>query len=336
MTRSLALTAGDPGGIGFDIALAAWSARREHRLPPFYLLARTEAVRLRAEKLGLTISIADTNPADAHRCFDRSLPIVALKNPQDGEPGGSLASNAAATIESIDRAVADTMAGAALAVVTLPIAKKPLHDAGFAFAGHTEYLAHLAERHAGGSITPVMMLAGPKLRAVPVTVHVALADVPRLLTQELIVETCQIAAVDLQRRFGLKHPRLAVSGLNPHAGENGAFGLEDETIIQPAIAVLQSEGLDVTGPLPADTMFHAEARQRYDAAICMYHDQALIPAKALDFERTVNVTLGLPFVRTSPDHGTAFALAGTGGANPQSLIEALRLAAKLAGNGGPV
>lgn len=332
MTRALALTSGDPGGIGFDIALSAWLRRNEERIPPFYLLAQPDAVKTRSALLGYQVEIAEIRAAEAVERFDDALPIVTLDNAQDPDPGQSDRANAAATIESIDRAVADTLAGTASAVVTLPIAKKPLHDAGFAFPGHTEYLAHLAERHTGNPVTPVMMLAGPELRAIPVTIHVALADVPSLLTSELITETCQIAATDLKTRFGIKNPRLAIAGLNPHAGENGAFGMEDETVIRPAVDELKTAGHDVSGPLPADTMFHPAARSRYDAAICMYHDQALIPAKALDFDRSVNVTLGLPFVRTSPDHGTAFDIAGSGKADPQSLIEALRLVEKLAQN----
>ncbi len=330
MSLALALTSGDPGGIGLDIAISAWLSRDRETLPPFYLLARRETVVARARHLGLSIEVEDVDPADAASCFPRALPLASLSNEQDATPGRSLVSNAAATIEAIDRAVADTLSGAAAAVVTLPIAKKTLHDAGFAFPGHTEYLAHLAERHTGTTARPVMMLAGPMLRVVPVTVHVSLASVPGLLTSDLIIETCRIAASDLKRRFGIRKPRLAVAGLNPHAGESGAFGEEDEAVIWPAVAALQAEGIAATGPLPADTMFHASARERYDAAICMYHDQALIPAKALDFEHTVNVTLGLPFIRTSPDHGTAFDIAGTGMAKPGSLVEALRLAAKLA------
>jgi len=205
-----------------------------------------------------------------------------------------------------------------------------LYEAGFGFPGHTEFLADLAARAGGKPVMPVMMLAGPKLRAIPVTIHIPLRDVPTALTADLIIGTCRIAAADLKARFGIAHPRLAVAGLNPHAGENGALGKEDEDVVHPAIEVLRAEGIDAFGPLPADTMFHDEARQRYDVAICMYHDQALIPAKALGFDDSVNVTLGLPFVRTSPDHGTAFGIAGKGIAKAQSLVAALKLAADLA------
>jgi 4-hydroxythreonine-4-phosphate dehydrogenase len=224
------------------------------------------------------------------------------------------------------------MAGEALAVTTNPIAKAVLYDAGFRFPGHTEYLADLAEKATGAPALPVMMLAGPKLRAVPVTIHIPLKDVPTALTPELIYRTCVTTAADLKHRFGLTAPRLAIAGLNPHAGEGGALGLEDDAVIRPVIDRLRAEGLDVAGPLPADTMFHDRARETYDVAICMYHDQALIPAKALGFDDSVNVTLGLPFIRTSPDHGTAFGIAGKGIAREDSLLAALRLAAELAAN----
>ncbi|MEZ5811004.1 MAG: 4-hydroxythreonine-4-phosphate dehydrogenase PdxA [Rhizobiaceae bacterium] len=330
MNGALALTSGDPGGIGLDIAIDAWLRRREDRIPPFFLLASPQAVEARAAVLGKRVELAEVTAAEAVARFDRALPLMPLDAPQSTICGRSDPANAASVVEAIDRAVAMTLSGDAGAVVTLPIAKKPLHEAGFAFPGHTEYLAHLAGRHQGREPRPVMMLAGSVLRAVPVTIHVALAEVPGLLTRELIIETCRIAATDLKNRFGISRPRLAVAGLNPHAGEGGAFGREEESIIAPALETLRAEGIAVSGPLPADTMFHASARRTYDAAICMYHDQALIPAKALDFEHTVNVTLGLPFIRTSPDHGTAFDLAGSGRASPSSLIAALRLAAELA------
>ncbi len=326
LPRPLALTCGDPGGIGLDIAILSWRLRHSDGVPAFYLLARPEVVTERARLLGAEVPVRQTTAVEALSDFPDALPVVALENSQRAEPGHSLATNATATIEAIDRAVRDVMTGHAAAVVTLPIAKKPLHEAGFGFPGHTEYLAHLAKRHTGISLTPIMMLSGPRLRTIPVTVHVQLAEVPSLLTVEKIIRTCKIAASDLRTRFGITNPRLAVSGLNPHAGEDGAFGGEDATIIRPAVEALIADGLSATGPQPADTMFHDEARDRYDVAVCMYHDQALIPVKALDFEKTVNVTLGLPFIRTSPDHGTAFDLAGTGKANPRSLIEALKLA----------
>ena len=332
MNLALAMTSGDPGGIGFDIAIDAWLRRRKDDIPPFYLLASAEAVGQRARLLERSIEIAETTPEHAANLFANAFPVVTLRNPQVSDPGHSDATNSASIIESIDRAVSHTLTGNAAGIVTLPIAKKPLHEAGFNFPGHTEYLAHLAEVHTGRISKPVMMLAGPQLRAVPVTIHVALAEVPRLLTVDLLIETCRITAAGMKTRFGLENPRLALAGLNPHAGEEGAFGDEDEVVIKPAVEILKAEGIAAVGPLPADTMFHPRARRQYDVAICMYHDQALIPAKALDFERTVNVTLGLPFVRTSPDHGTAFDISGSGKADAQSLIEALRLADQMATN----
>lgn len=328
--RPLALTGGDPSGIGPEIAIAAWRSRSEFDVPPFYLLTDPAFIASRARLLGVDLRIEETTPARAAAVFADALPVVALGAHFTDVPGKPQTGNAAGVIEAIDRAVADVFSGSAAAVVTAPIAKKPLYDAGFRFPGHTEYLAHLAGQKLGGDIMPVMMLAGPELRAVPVTIHIALADVPASLTQELIVRTARITAHDLRARFGIASPRLAISGLNPHAGEGGAMGKEDEMVIRPAIEALRGEGIEAFGPLPADTMFHARARAGYDAALCMYHDQALIPAKALAFDETVNITLGLPFIRTSPDHGTAFDIAGKGVARPDSLIAALRLARRLA------
>jgi len=327
---ALALSAGDPSGIGPEIAIAAFLARGACALPPFYLLADPALIASRARHLGVSLTIIETTPAQATQVFARGLPVVPLAARSIDSPGRPDPANAAGTIEAIDRAVADCLGGQAAAVVTCPIAKKPLYDAGFRFPGHTEYLAHLAARHTGIEAMPVMMLAGPDLRTVPVTIHIALADVPKALTTQLIVATARITAADLAGRFGIARPRLAVAGLNPHAGEGGAMGLEDERIVRPAIDILRAEGIDAFGPLPADTLFHARARAGYDVALCMYHDQALIPAKALAFDEAVNVTLGLPFIRTSPDHGTAFDIAGKGVARPDSLIAALRLARQLA------
>jgi 4-hydroxythreonine-4-phosphate dehydrogenase len=235
-----------------------------------------------------------------------------------------------AAIASIKRAAADVIEGRASAIVTNPISKDVLYRSGFADPGHTEYLARIAREHSGAAVMPVMMLWCDELKAIPVTIHIPLEQVPDRLTTKLIVETGRVAARDLVQRFGIARPRLAFTGLNPHAGENGALGKEEETIIKPAIETLRAEGIDVFGPRPADTLFHARARDAYDVALCMYHDQALIPVKTLAFDRAVNVTLGLPFIRTSPDHGTAFDIAGTGRAGPGSLIAALQLAATLA------
>ena len=328
----LALSVGDPSGIGPEIAISAWIRRQSNGVPAFYLLADPTLIEARARLIGADARIAQTTPAQAAAAFGSALPVVPLAARLADTPGRPQTANAAGIVEAIDRAVADCLAGDAAAVVTCPIAKKPLYDAGFRFPGHTEYLAHLAGRHTGREPMPVMMLAGPDLRTVPVTIHIPLIDVPKALTTSLIVATARITATDLERRFGLKKPRLAISGLNPHAGEGGAMGSEDEAIVRPAIDALRTEGIDAFGPLPADTMFHPRARAGYDAALCMYHDQALIPIKTLAFDEGVNVTLGLPFIRTSPDHGTAFDIAGKGIARPDSLIAALRLARELADN----
>ncbi|BCG89251.1 4-hydroxythreonine-4-phosphate dehydrogenase [Mesorhizobium sp. 113-3-9] len=328
--KALALSVGDPSGIGPEIAIAAFLAREAVGLPAFYLLADPALIASRASRLGVSVPIVETTPAQTAQVFVDSLPVVPLAARFIDSPGKPDPANAAGTIEAIDRAVAACLAGDAAAVVTCPIAKKPLYDAGFRFPGHTEYLAHLAARHSGVEVTPVMMLAGPDLRTVPVTIHIALAEVAKALTTELIVATARITATDLASRFGIARPRLAIAGLNPHAGEGGAMGQEDERVVRPAVDILRAEGIDAFGPLPADTLFHARARAGYDVALCMYHDQALIPAKALAFDEAVNVTLGLPFIRTSPDHGTAFDIAGKGIARPDSLIAALKLARRLA------
>lgn len=329
MTKPLALTTGEPAGIGPDITLAAWLQRREQALPPFYLLGDRAFLAERAKALGLNVNFADVSPAEAMDAFDHALPVVGTGQAITARPGHPDASSAPAAIASIRRAVDDVTAGHAAAVVTNPIAKSVLYRAGFSHPGHTEFLAELATRD-GRTPMPVMMLWSPTLAVVPVTIHVALKDAVTQLTIESIVATARITVSDLKRRFGIAQPRLAISGLNPHAGEDGTIGTEEQTIIAPAIAILRSEGIDVRGPLPADTMFHAAARATYDCALCMYHDQALIPIKTLAFDEGVNVTLGLPFIRTSPDHGTAFDIAGTGRANPSSLIAALQLAARMA------
>jgi 4-hydroxythreonine-4-phosphate dehydrogenase len=325
----LVMTMGDPAGIGPELALSAWLAR-DAASPAFFVLADPAALAVLARRLGLAVPIAEVAPAEAAAVFARALPIAPLVARADAKPGAPSADFAAATIESIERAVASVKSGAARAVVTNPIAKATLYAAGFKFPGHTEFLGALAERDWGGKAQPVMMIWSPALAVVPITIHVAVKDVPRLLTRELIVSTARVVAADMRRRFGVARPRLAFAGLNPHAGEGGAMGREEIETITPAIETLRAEGLDVVGPLPADTMFHAAARTRYDVALTMYHDQGLIPAKTLAFDSGVNVTLGLPFVRTSPDHGTAFDIAGKGVATPTSLIAALKLAARLA------
>ncbi|WP_428428127.1 4-hydroxythreonine-4-phosphate dehydrogenase PdxA [Pararhizobium sp.] len=330
--RPLALTMGDPAGIGLDISLDLWMNRQSLQTPPFILIGDPAALQQRARVLGHDIVIRETSCAEASTIFESALPVLPVACAVPVTPGMPDSANAGAITGAIETAVRLTMDGSTSAIVTNPIAKSVLYDAGFRFPGHTEFLANLGERVTGEPLLPVMMLAGPKLMAVPVTIHIPLKDVPKQLTADLIYRTCVITVRDLKDRFGLASPRIAVAGLNPHAGENGALGLEDDAIIRPVIERLKAEGVDITGPLPADTMFHDRARATYDVAICMYHDQALIPAKALGFDDSVNVTLGLPFIRTSPDHGTAFSLAGKGIARADSLLAALRMAQQLADN----
>ena len=329
MARPLALTLGEPAGIGPDITIKAWLRRNELKLPAFYLLGDPDFLSHRAKTLGLDLRLAEVRAEKACDAFADALPVVATGHPAAAHPGMPDGTSADAAMASIRQAVSDVIAGRAGAVVTNPIAKSVLYRAGFRHPGHTEYLAELAAT-GGHSPQPVMMLWSPALVVVPVTIHVSLRDAIAQLSSELIVTTARIVVAALKARFGLANPRLAISGLNPHAGEDGSLGTEEKTIVAPAIDILRGEGIEIRGPLPADTMFHEAARKTYDCAICMYHDQALIPIKTLAFEDAVNVTLGLPFVRTSPDHGTAFDIAGTGKANPSSLIAALRLAARMA------
>jgi 4-hydroxythreonine-4-phosphate dehydrogenase len=325
----LALTIGEPAGIGPDLTLALWRRRVELALPPFYVIGDPDFYRQHASRLRLDVPIEAVTAAQANDVFARALPVAPLDLKITAEPGHPDASSAPVAIASIRRAVADVLAGRAAAIVTNPVAKNVLYRSGFVEPGHTEFLARLAEEATGKKLHPVMMLWSRELAVVPVTIHLPFKDVVARLTSDLIVDTGRIVARDLSARFGLASPRIAVAGLNPHAGEDGALGGEDRDIVAPAIAQLRADGIDAVGPLPADTMFHAAARARYDVAMCMYHDQALIPIKTLAFDHAVNVTLGLPFVRTSPDHGTAFDIAGTGKADPTSLAEALRLAARL-------
>jgi 4-hydroxythreonine-4-phosphate dehydrogenase len=325
----LALTIGEPAGIGPDLTLAVWRRRVELDLPAFYLIGEPDFLRSRARALGLDVPLASVAPEQVSAAFERALPVVPLNLPVTAAPGKPDPSSAPAAIASIRRAVADVMAGRAAAVVTNPVAKNVLYKSGFAEPGHTEFLAKLAMEATGKPVQPVMMLWSAELTVVPVTIHLPLREVVSRLTSELVLETGRIVARDLTARFGIARPRIAVAGLNPHAGEEGALGDEDASIVAPAVQQLRAEGIDAIGPLPADTLFHEKARASYDVAMCMYHDQALIPIKTLAFERAVNVTLGLPFVRTSPDHGTAFDIAGTGKADPSSLVAALALAARL-------
>ena len=330
MTKPIALTMGEPAGIGGEIALKAW-LRRSEEVPRFFAIDDAARLRDTANSLDLAVPLrAIEAPGDAASCFEDALPVLPqalAANVTPGEPDGA---NAVAVIESIARAVGLVADGAASAVVTNPIEKSVLKVAGFPHPGHTEFLAELA----GPGSQAVMMLVCPELRVVPVTIHISLAEAARSLTGDDILYCARITAAALRRDFGIAAPRLAVAGLNPHAGVKGAMGREEIDIIAPVLAQLRDEGIDARGPLSADTMFHAAARQGYDAAICMYHDQALIPIKTIDFEGGVNTTIGLPFVRTSPDHGTALDIAGQGTANPASLIAALKLAAEMADRRG--
>jgi len=330
MARALALTLGEPAGIGPDIAIAAWCRRQELGLPPFYILGDPAFLQRRAAKLASDVRFETVEPANAASVFRTALPVVDIGVAVTAEPGHPDASSAPAALAAIRRAVADVLAGAASAVVTNPVAKAVLYRSGFAEPGHTEYLAKLAEESTRIAAQPVMLLWSPELAVVPVTIHLPLKEVFDHLTTELIVTTGRIVAQDLRTRFGIARPRLALAGLNPHAGEQGSMGAEDLAVVLPAVQRLVAEGIDARGPLSADSMFHAAARASYDVALAMYHDQALIPIKTLAFDHAVNVTLGLPFVRTSPDHGTAFDIAGSGRADPSSLIAAIGLAARLA------
>ena len=326
----LALTQGDPAGIGPELALAAWRQREERALPPFAYLGNAAVLARLAEQLRLAVPLRSVDWSEAEACFATALPVIELDNASTARPGVPDPANAAGVIEAIERGVAAVESGQAAAVVTNPIAKSVLYAAGFAHPGHTEFRAELAGRGRERTPRPVMMIWSEELAVIPVTIHIPLAAVPGQLTSDLIVETGQIAAAELQRRFGIARPRLALAGLNPHAGEGGALGKEDAAIVAPAVERLRALGLEASGPYPADTMFHARARAGYDVALGMYHDQALIPIKTIAFDDGVNVTLGLPFIRTSPDHGTAFDIAGKGIARPDSLCAALRLAARMA------
>ena len=324
----IALTIGEPGGIGPELALKAWLRRKQDALAPFFLISPLRLVKQTITENAFNIPLrVISTPQDARSVFNDALPVLEITDPGIEVITGIASSNTASVvIESITKAVHLATTGEAAALVTNPIQKSALYEAGFSHPGHTEFLADIA----GPSTLPVMMLANSKLRVVPLTIHIAIKDVPKQLTTKLIIERCRITYRSLQNDFGLEHPRLALAGLNPHAGEDGAMGCEEKTVMAPAIAKLRDEGIDVIGPLPADTMFHDEARSNYDVALCPYHDQALIPVKTLDFHGGVNVTLGLPFIRTSPDHGTALDIAGKGMARADSLIAALKMAGEMA------
>lgn len=306
-----------------------WAERQTRGLPPFFVTGGAETLRVAADALKLAVPVAPaSSPVESADLFQHRLPVlpVAASEPSF-TPGTPSAPGARLALASLEVAVALVRNGSASALVTAPIAKGELAKVGFDFPGQTEFLAarcQVASRDA------VMMLAGPSLRTVPLTVHCALAEVPGLLSVELLLHRTRIVARALRDDFGIANPRIAVAALNPHAGEGGQFGGEEERVIAPAIAALRGEGLDVTGPHSADALFTPRTRQGFDVAICMYHDQALIPLKALDFDEGVNVTLGLPIVRTSPDHGTAFDIAGRGVADPSAMAAAIRMAGECA------
>jgi len=324
-TRPLAVTMGEPAGVGPELIARLWQDRKALGLPPFLYVGAAEALRAAIPDLPLQ---PVSHASEAPDIFSYALPVMEISLAAPVKLGELDPSNGPAVVGAIDTACELALKGDASAVVTAPIHKAALYKAGFTAPGHTEYLARRCNMPDTSS---VMMLAAQDLRVVPVTIHIALRDVAKTLTADAIIHAGLVTHHDLKARFGIDKPRIAVAGLNPHAGEDGAMGLEEATHITPAIWALRDEGVDVTGPLPADTLFHAEARARYDAALCMYHDQALIPVKTLDFWGGVNITLGLPIIRTSPDHGTALPLAGTHEARTESMLAAIRMAADMAG-----
>ncbi|MGV3651730.1 MAG: 4-hydroxythreonine-4-phosphate dehydrogenase PdxA [Devosia sp.] len=326
--KPLAISMGEPAGIGPDLILRLYAERQQHGLPAFIVYGHLDFLKARAQRLGFDIALIATGPEAAAETFPNALPVADIAGLVPDKPGDSTPLSANVVVEAISQATFATLRGSCRGVVTAPIQKSVLYTAGFRHPGHTEFLAALCwpdqpQRQS------VMMLAHDELRVVPLTVHVPLLSVPGLVTAELIGATCRTVAHDLRTRFGIETPRLAITGLNPHAGEDGTMGTEEQRIIGPAIVNLQREGLDVSGPLPADTLFHLPRWRQFDAVIAMYHDQALIPIKTVAFDAAVNITLGLPIVRTSPDHGTAFDLAGTGKGSSASMLAAIRMAHRL-------
>lgn len=334
MATPLALTCGDPASIGTELTLKAWNDKALKGIAPFVYIGDADHLQQTADKLQLNVTVQKVEQvADAAEIFDDYLPVLHQPLAEPSELGKPNAGNASSVITSIETAVKLVQDGKCRALITNAIAKNVLYDAGFKHPGHTEFLEHLAnEASPQQNYKSVMMLACSQLRVVPITIHIPLKDVPNKLTADLIYDTAKIVAQDLQKYFNIAQPKMTLAGLNPHAGEAGAMGKEDIDIILPAVQRLNADGFDAVGPLPADTMFHAAARAHYDVALGMYHDQVLIPIKTLDFDKGVNITLGLPFIRTSPDHGTAFDIAGEGIANPSSLIAALKMAHKMANN----
>jgi len=326
-TLPIAVTMGDPAGIGPDITLTCWHRRSKDEIPPFVVVGDPEVLDARAKLLGLKAPIAAIeSTAEGLAIFQDALGVIPAASAGEIFAGAPTPQCGTAAIASIENAVSMLERGEARALVTNPINKARLYDIGFTYPGHTEFLAALAQSPGSEPVEPVMMLVCHELRVVPATVHIPLSQVGSRLTTALISRTIRTADKGLKDYFGIASPRIAVAGLNPHAGEAGTMGREELDVIGPAIEQARAAGIRASGPFSADTMFHPSAREGYDAAIAMYHDQALIPIKTLAFERAVNLTLGLPFIRTSPDHGTAYDLAGTGKADPSSFFEALRLA----------
>lgn len=324
---TLVVSLGDPAGVGPELIAAAWAARETKLLPPFVVAGGAEVIAAAAQMRGLSVPIREVfHPAEALECFDFMLPVLAGAD-GDYRPGSPDRTGAELALASLTEATELVRSGDCWGIVTAPIAKSLLAEVGFAHPGQTEFVAAACGIAAEDA---VMMLAGPTLRTVPLTVHVALSAVPALITADLILRKARIVARALAQDFGIDRPRLAIAALNPHAGEDGRMGHEDGAVITPAIAALRAEGIEATGPHPADALFTPRSRATFDAALCMYHDQALVPLKALDFDEGVNVTLGLPIVRTSPDHGTAFGIAGKGLADPGATIAAIRMAGEIA------
>lgn len=321
----LALTMGEPAGVGPEIIALAWDQLRSGGAP-FVVIGDAAVLRRQGRPVAPVVSAADAVTA-----FATAIPVLDQPLPAPVTPGAPDVANAGTVADWIEQAVSLILGGEASGLVTAPIAKAPMYASGFRFPGHTEFIAELtADVPFAGTRGPVMMLTARDLRACLVTIHSPLAEVPELVTAERVCRTARVVNEAMKRDFGISRPRLALAGLNPHAGEGGSIGLEEIEILLPAVRTLRGEGVDITDPRPADTLFHDEARQTYDAALCLYHDQALIPVKTLDFWGGVNVSLGLPIIRTSPDHGTGFDIAGRGRARPDSLIAALRIAAQMA------
>ena len=325
LPKLIVVTSGEPAGVAPEITLTAWQALRGNPAMAFFLLGDADYWQARNPALPVR---RVQSPLEARSVFAEALPVLHRPLARHPVAGTIDAATAPQVIAAIDEAVAMAFDGTVSAIVTNPIQKEALYAAGFRHQGHTDYLAHLSARH-GEPVQEVMMLVAGDLRAIPVTVHIPLSEVPKALTRETVMAQARVTARDLARYFGITRPRLAFTGLNPHAGENGTMGREEIDTIIPALKALAAEGLTVIGPLPGDTAFHAEARLNYDAILCMYHDQALIPVKTIDFHGGINVSLGLPFIRTSPDHGTALGIAGQGIARADSLIAAIRLASAM-------